>query len=578
MKPFVLPGQGPVAIWGGDRGDFPALSHAGDDIGRSAAASSGPIQTVFIASGDDATGKAHLERALSDGVAFVVLGKRWTEPLSPRTVRRIGTAGVRIVGPGSAGVITPFLSGNAVGNTALLAERYDAFLHVLSMARRSGIPFRYALSFGEGRDYTFLEAAQSIFEHDPAVDLYIFVVETLREGRALLDFAEVAARQGKRTALLQLSRTEGEQVEEDALFRQYDVVVLGEPSDIVDGAAVFLHSPRPQGKKVHCLSPSRELDGLLRREAAALGFECCGDREAADILLEIGASCPVRAKSGQAHVRTTVEQCPDGMARSTSCPPLVPGIGRSVRAMQLAAFPRRTTNEELRRPYRTMICPVHRRMERDAKIYLATYDIPIAKERLCRSYPAALIAAEEIGYPVALKVLSPSILYKTEARVIALNLHDEEELRNAYGRTLEKARLADPKADIRGVLVQEMVYGGTEWRMEFHRDPRFGPIVGVGISGAYREFLPDWVIRGAPFDEEEALEMIRESKGYPLLLKGWNRPALDVDGFAVALSSFSRLAYCEKDVARIEVHPLFVTSSGVLVVDAFIEAEARRKK
>lgn len=573
MEPFVLPGQGPVAIWGGDRSDFPALSHAGDDIGKDGAASPGPLQTVFIASG-----KIHLERALSDKIPFVVLGRGWTDPLSLRTIRKAGAAGVRIVGPGSAGVVTPFLSGSADGNTALLAEGYDAFLHVLSMAHRSGVPLRYALSFGDGGGYSFLEAARSIFEHDPAVDLYVFVVKTLREGRALLDFAEIAAGRGKRTALLQLSRTEGEPIEEDALFRQYDVVVLGEPSDIVDGAAVFLHSPRPKGKRVHCIAPSKELDGLLRREASALGFECCGDREAADILLEIGTSCTVRPQSGQAHVRTTVEQCPGGTARGTSCPPLVPGIGRSVRAMQLAAFPRRTTHEALRRPPRVTTCPVHRRMERDAKIYLASYDIPIAKEKLCRSYPAALAAAEEIGYPVALKVLSPSILYKTEARVIALNLHDEEELRNAYGRTLEKARLADPKADIRGVLVQEMIYGGTEWRMEFHRDSRFGPIVGVGISGAYREFLPDWVIRGAPFDEEEALEMIRESKGYPLLLEGWNRPALDVDGFAAALSSFSRLAYCEKDVARIEVHPLFVTSSGVLVVDAFIEAGARRKK
>ena len=212
------------------------------------------------------------------------------------------------------------------------------------------------------------------------------------------------------------------------------------------------------------------------------------------------------------------------------------------------------------------------------KILLGSFGIPIAKERLCRSLSEASEAAESIGFPVALKVMSPSIRHKDEARVVALNLQDREELRNAYGRTLEKARLANPKARIRGVLVQEMIRSGTEWRLQFRRDERFGPVVEMGISGVYTEILPEGVIRVAPFSEEVAMEMIRESRGYPLLLEGWRRERLDVEGFASAIAAFSRLAFCENDIARLDINPIFVNKKGVLVVDAFIEKKGRRKR
>ena len=172
----------------------------------------------------------------------------------------------------------------------------------------------------------------------------------------------------------------------------------------------------------------------------------------------------------------------------------------------------------------------------------------------------------------------PSIRHKAEAMVVALNLQDREEQRNAYGRTLEKARLATPKARIRGVLVQEMIRSGTEWRLQFRRDERFGPVVEMGISGVYTEILPEGVIRVAPFSEEVAMEMIRESRGYPLLLEGWRRERLDVEGFASAIAAFSRLAFCENDIARLDINPIFVNKKGVLVVDAFIEKKGRRKR
>lgn len=577
MSPRDFPGQGSFAFWNGGIADFPALPPDMETTGQAVSAGEAP-STVFIASGRNVEGKELLDEALKKRIPFVVLGADWPKRVPSKILQKAASAGVRIIGPGSAGIITPRFAGDGGANTALLAEGRDAFLCTLSAARRRGVPFRYALSFGEKAGYPLLEAAGKILEKDPAVELFVFLVKILKEGRDLLDFAALAARQGKRTALLQLFREEGRAGDECALLRQYDIEILEEPLDIVDGAAVFLRSARPGGKRVHCLSPSREFDMLLRREAAAFGFECCGEREDAHILLEMGGSSPVPVREGQAYVRTLTDSCHNDFIQMCDGPPTIPGVRRSIRAIQLATYPRKSTMDELRSRGPAAICSVRGKVQWDAKAFLRAYGVPIAKEKLCSSFGAAAAAAEEIGYPVALKVMSPSILYKTEARVIALNLHDEEELRNAYGRTLEKARLADPKANIRGVLVQEMIFGGTEWRMEFHRDSCFGAVVEVGISGAYRDFLPDRVIRSAPFDEDEAMEVIRGSKGYPLLLEGWRRPALDVESFASALSSFSRLAYCESKVSGIEVHPLFVNVSGVLVVDAFIETKGARRR
>ena len=107
------------------------------------------------------------------------------------------------------------------------------------------------------------------------------------------------------------------------------------------------------------------------------------------------------------------------------------------------------------------------------------------------SLEEALSAANDTGFPVALKVISPQILHKTEAGVVALRLSDEEEVRNAYGRLLERARRFDKDAQIKGVLVQEMVEGGLECMIGAKKDPVFGPIIAVGLGGIYVEVLGD---------------------------------------------------------------------------------------
>ncbi|WP_024822649.1 MULTISPECIES: acetate--CoA ligase family protein [Aminobacterium] len=208
--------------------------------------------------------------------------------------------------------------------------------------------------------------------------------------------------------------------------------------------------------------------------------------------------------------------------------------------------------------------------EYDAKRLLAFHGVDVTREYLCQSLDEALEAAEIIGYPVALKVMSPNIVHKSEARIIALNLEGEEELRNAYGRTLEKARLANPEAEIRGVLVQEMLQEGIECVVTIKLDTLFGPVLSVGLGGVYASAVRDYVLRIAPVDEVNAMAMIRELKGYSLLRGAWGRTSYDVGALAQMLTKLSRIACTESQLIQLEINPVFVNKKGAVVVDAFV--------
>lgn len=210
--------------------------------------------------------------------------------------------------------------------------------------------------------------------------------------------------------------------------------------------------------------------------------------------------------------------------------------------------------------------------EAEAKAVLASYGVPITRERLCRSLAESTAAAEEIGYPVALKVMSPDILHKTEAGIVALRVRDEEELRNTYGRILEKAVKAKPGARIRGVLVQEMISGGQECIVGVRRDPLFGPVVAVGLGGVFVEVLRDVSFRLAPVDRRTVLEMLGELKGISLLKGVRGNPPRDVEALASLVEAVSRMALNEPDILELDVNPVMVLEEGrgAVAVDALI--------
>jgi acyl-CoA synthetase (NDP forming) len=208
-----------------------------------------------------------------------------------------------------------------------------------------------------------------------------------------------------------------------------------------------------------------------------------------------------------------------------------------------------------------------------AKKVLAEYGISVTQEALATTREQALVIAKKIGYPVAIKVQSPDISHKTEAKAVKLGLNSEAELAAAFDEVLTNAKAYNAKANIEGVLVQEMLRGGTEAILGVTNDPLFGPAVMFGLGGIFAEIMKDVSFRLAPVTLPMAREMIAEIKGYPLLTGARGRPHADIDALADAIVKLSALAVDLKDhVAELDINPLFVMErgKGVKAADALI--------
>ncbi len=209
--------------------------------------------------------------------------------------------------------------------------------------------------------------------------------------------------------------------------------------------------------------------------------------------------------------------------------------------------------------------------EADSKKVLAAYGIPVTKEEPAASAAGAVAAARRIGYPVALKVLSPDIPHKTEAGGIRLNLCSDAAVRRAFAEIMKSARAYAPRAALDGVLVQEMLEPGVEAIVGITRDPVFGPAVMFGLGGILVEVLQDVSFRVAPLSRADAAEMIREVKGARLLSGVRGRAAADLKALSDVILKVSQLALDYADVIEeLDINPLVVYPKGVRVADALI--------
>lgn len=211
--------------------------------------------------------------------------------------------------------------------------------------------------------------------------------------------------------------------------------------------------------------------------------------------------------------------------------------------------------------------------EHQAKTLLSSFGITTTKETVAGNKEEALAAAENIGYPLAMKIDSPDIMHKTEAKAIKLNIQNKDQMLDAFQTIIDNARKYDPKAQINGVLIQEMVTEGVEVIVGMNRDPQFGPTLMFGLGGIFVEILKDVSFRVAPVDHKEALSMIEEIRGYGVLAGARGRAKADVDALADVLVKVSRMALTMgPQVEELDINPLIVLpeGKGVRVADALI--------
>lgn len=211
--------------------------------------------------------------------------------------------------------------------------------------------------------------------------------------------------------------------------------------------------------------------------------------------------------------------------------------------------------------------------EYQSKKLLSHYGIPIPKGDLAHSVEEAINIAQTLGYPVALKVSSPQILHKTEARGIALRIPDKDHLVEAYRRIMNNAKAYDPSAEIEGVLVEEMAQEGTEIIIGLSKDPQFGPTIMFGLGGIFVEILKDVSFRVPPVTETDARQMIEEIKGAKILKGFRGKPESDWDAMIDTLMKVSTLSLELREViAELDINPLIVyeQGKGIKALDALV--------
>jgi len=212
--------------------------------------------------------------------------------------------------------------------------------------------------------------------------------------------------------------------------------------------------------------------------------------------------------------------------------------------------------------------------EFESKRLVAAYGIPVTREKLARGPEQAVQMATALGFPVVMKIQSPDIPHKTEAGGVRVGLRDGAEVHAAYEEIVANARNHAPEAVIQGVLVQEMVSGGTELILGINNDPLFGPAVMVGLGGVFAEVMKDVSFRIAPVTRSEAESMLRELRGFALLDGARGRPKADVQAAVDALMRLSALAMDLKDsIAELDINPLTVLPQGrgVQALDALVK-------
>lgn len=209
-------------------------------------------------------------------------------------------------------------------------------------------------------------------------------------------------------------------------------------------------------------------------------------------------------------------------------------------------------------------------MGHESNAFLSSYDFPIARSEVASSAEEAAVLASEIGFPVALKVLSPEIIHKTDAQCVKLGLDHPKKVEEAYKEIMANARIYNPKVNIEGVLVQEMNDGGAEMIIGLASDPTFGKSIMFGLGGIWVEVLKDVSFRIVPLSRWDAKDMVEEIKGYPLLKGIRGEPPKDLDALYDLLVQVSTLGQTIEEIREMDLNPVFAKEKGAVIADARI--------
>jgi acetyltransferase len=207
-----------------------------------------------------------------------------------------------------------------------------------------------------------------------------------------------------------------------------------------------------------------------------------------------------------------------------------------------------------------------------SRLVLQTYGIQSPEDILVTSPEGAANQAARIGFPVAMKLISPDILHKTEVGGVLLNLENHDAVWEGFGKIVQRARQAYPRAEILGVQIQRMIRGGQEVIIGMKRDPVHGPLVMFGLGGIHVEALADVSFRLPPLTRQDAEAMIDEVRSSRLLSGLRGAPPADRPALVDTILRVGQLAVDCPEIVEMDINPLIVlpAGQGALAVDARI--------
>ena len=204
--------------------------------------------------------------------------------------------------------------------------------------------------------------------------------------------------------------------------------------------------------------------------------------------------------------------------------------------------------------------------EFESKELLSQIGLPIPSQKLTKTKEETIAAAEEIGYPVVLKLMAEDVVHKSDTGAVKLNIKSKEEVEQAFNELMKIQAQSEKLISIQKMAsepITELIIGMTT-------DAQFGPALMFGIGGILVELLEDVSFRIAPITEYDAKEMIHEIKGFPILNGYRGKPKADIDAIVDALLKISDLVVKNEEIFEMDLNPVFIYDKGISCVDARI--------
>jgi acyl-CoA synthetase (NDP forming) len=211
--------------------------------------------------------------------------------------------------------------------------------------------------------------------------------------------------------------------------------------------------------------------------------------------------------------------------------------------------------------------------ELESKELLKEAGVPVVEARLAQTKAEASALARKMGFPVALKIVSPDVIHKSDSGGVVLGLDNATQVGDAYNKIMSAVKKHYPKAKIQGVSVQKMAKPGVEVIIGMTKDAQFGPVLMFGLGGILVEVLKDVAFRIVPLTKRDAHDMIKEIKGYPVLKGYRGQEPADISFLEDLLLKVSDFVDKNPEIKELDLNPIFAYKNRAVAVDARVILE-----